>query len=363
MAHQDKFIEAARRDFVCVRLGQMNHVDLARFEFDNDTTWTSFFLDPDLKIYSRYGGRDERVADARMSRESLLHTMAEVLQTHRRIRQTRAVDLPKVQLAETHPAPGQPTTPQDIPLLKENHQGCVHCHQVQEYRLLQAYQDGKFERRMLFGYPLPERLGIQLSAQTGHQVNRLVPDSPAAAADLRPQDVIRRVNGIPIRSEYDIRWALHRAPDDQPIKFTVGRLQAETEVPIELSVTPRGAWRQSALGWRKSLRSVPLQLGFLGYSLGPDAIQDLGFPADKSLLKIVSLRPPGLAKNLQLQKGDLITALGGQTGFRTFEQFKSLLLELYQPGDTVEIEVIRDGRSVKLQGTFPEWFTEETSVP
>ena len=35
----------------------MNHVDLARFEFDYDTTWTSFFLDADLNVYSRYGGR------------------------------------------------------------------------------------------------------------------------------------------------------------------------------------------------------------------------------------------------------------------------------------------------------------------
>ena len=363
MAHQDKLIEAARRDFVCVRLGQMNHVDLARFEFDYDTTWTSFFLDPDLRIYSRYGGRDDRIADARMSRESLLHTMSEVLQTHRRIRQTPAEDLAKVQLAETHPAPTQPTTPEDIPLLKDNHQGCVHCHQVQEYRLLQAFQNGQFTRRMLFGYPLPERLGIQLSPATGHKVAQLTPGSPAAAADLKPLDVIRRVNGIPIRSEYDIRWALHRAADEQPLQLTVDREQSGTEVSVELSLTPRGAWRQSELGWRKSLRSVPLQLGFLGYSLGPDAIEDLGFPPEKSLLKIVSIRPPGLAKNLHLQKGDLITKVGGHTGFRTFEQFKSKLLELYQPGDTVELEIIRNGQPVKLNGTFPDWFTEETSVP
>lgn len=363
MAHQDKLIEAARRDFVCVRLGQMNHVDLARFEFDYDTTWTSFFLDADLNIYSRYGGRDERIADARMSRESLLQTMSEVLQAHGRIRNARPIDLPGLLRAETHSVTDKSTTPEEIPLLKDNHQGCVHCHQVQEYRLLQAYQDGQFTRRMLFGYPLPERLGLQLRRSSGHQIERLAPDSAALAAGLKPDDIIRRVNGIPIRSEYDIRWALHRAAGDQPISVVVDRKLGELNSSVELSLIPRGPWRQSELGWRKSLRSVPMQLGFLGYSLGRDAVLQLGFPEGKSLVKVISLRPPGLARNLQLQKGDLITAVGGQTGFQTFEQFKSKLLELYQPGDLVEVEILRDGKSLKLQGLFPEWFTEETAVP
>ena len=341
----------------------MNHVDLARFEFDYDTTWTSFFLDADLNIYSRYGGRDERIADARMSRESLLHTMSEVLQVHAKLRRTPAVDLPRILREETHPVSAKPTSPEDIPLLKENHQGCVHCHQIQEYRLLQSYQDGKFERRMLFGYPLPERLGLQLNRKSGQQVERLVPDSAATAAGLKPEDIIRRVNGIPIRSEYDIRWALHRAEGDQPVSIIVDRPTQDTKSSVELTVTPRGPWRQSDLGWRKSLRSVPLQLGFLGYSLGRDAVQQLGFPEGKSLVKVISLRPPGLGKNLQLQKGDLITAVGGQTRFQTFEQFKSKVLELYQPGDAVEMEVLRDGKFLKLKGTMPDWFTEETSVP
>ena len=363
MAHQDKLIETARRDFVCVRLGQMNQVDLARFEFDYDTTWTSFFLDADLNVYSRYGGRDERVADARMSRESLLHTMSEVLRVHARIRQSQPVDVPGLLRAEMQPVTAKSTTPEEIPLLKDNHEGCVHCHQVQEYRLLQAYQDGQFERRMLFGYPLPERLGLQLSRKSGHEVERLTPDSSATVAGLKPNDIIRRLNGIPIRSEYDIRWALHRAAGDQPISVVVDRKMGDLHSSINLSLIPRGSWRQSELGWRKSLRSVPLQLGFLGYSLGRDAVQQLGFPEDKSLVKVISLRPPGLGKNLQLQKGDLITAVGGQTGFQTFEQFKSKLLELYQPGDLVEVEILRDGKSMQLQGRFPEWFTEETAVP
>src|SRR5436189_2578241 len=140
----------------------MNGVDLARFEFDYDTTWQAFFLDADLSVYSRYGGRDETSADGRLSKDSLLTTMREVLEVHsRRNERTGRVDL------DLHPRPGKATIPEEIPLLKAAHQGCVHCHQVQEYRLLQAFHDGRFERQLVFGFPLPESVGIRFDRDHG----------------------------------------------------------------------------------------------------------------------------------------------------------------------------------------------------
>lgn len=369
MAHQDKLIAAARRDFVCVRLGQMNHVDLARFEFDYDTTWTSFFLDADLNIYSRYGGRDDRVADARMSRESLLRTMAEVLKSHRAIQETPVQQRPAAIRLETHPVFSAPSKPEDIPLLRDNHEGCVHCHQIQEYRHLQAYQDGKFSRKLLFGYPLPENLGIHVARDQGNQVANVDSDSLASRAGIIPGDVIHKINKIPIRSEYDIRWALHHVEDGQPISMTVIRNASGTGNPgqehrqLELKLIPSGVWRQSSLGWRKSLRSVPLPLGFLGYTLGGEGLKQAGFPEGKSVLKVISIRPPGLAKNLGLEKGDFIIQVGDQTEFRTLDHFKSKLLELYGPGDRVKLKVLREGQAITLEGQFPEWFTNENSVP
>ena len=67
----------------------MNGIDLTRFEFDYDTTWQAFFLDADLNVYSRYGGRDEDSADGRHSRESLITTMREVLEVHERPQKRR----------------------------------------------------------------------------------------------------------------------------------------------------------------------------------------------------------------------------------------------------------------------------------
>src|SRR5262245_50718631 len=197
----------------------MNRVDLARFEFDYDTTWHGFFLDADLNIYSRYGGRDEASADGRQSKESLLTTMGEVLEVHQR-RQARADrrtssqdnDRRSVRSAPTeipsptrgggehlqrgrldfgfHPPPGNGTTPADIPCLKRAHQGCVHCHQVREFRLLQDFHDGKFQREQLFVYPLPENIGLNFDRDHGHRIKEVLPDSPAAMAGLAVGDIV-----------------------------------------------------------------------------------------------------------------------------------------------------------------------------
>lgn len=45
---------------MCVRLLQMNGVDLKRFQFDYDQTWCAFFMNADGTIYGRYGTRAGR---------------------------------------------------------------------------------------------------------------------------------------------------------------------------------------------------------------------------------------------------------------------------------------------------------------
>lgn len=336
----------------------MNGVDLARFEFDYDTTWQAFFLDASLNVYSRYGGRDETSSDGRLSTESLLTTMREVLELHERRQEHSAGD------DDLHPRPGPRSTPEDIPLLKASHQGCVHCHQVQEYRILQAFHDKKFTSEQLFGFPLPENLGIRFDRAHGHRVESVAEGSAAARAGVAPGDLVTRVGDVPIHSEQDVRWALHRGPEGDRPTLTLVRDAAEASpksLQVTLSLAP--GWRQAELGWRKSLRSMPLALGFLAYPLGKEERKSEGFSQEGMLIKVVSLRGKGLADSLGLQKGDFITSLAGRNEPRTFDDFKSDLLRRYRPGDRVQLSVLRKGKTIELEGAFPEWYTTDTSVP
>lgn len=339
----------------------MNGVDLGRFEFDYDTTWAAFFADADLNIYSRYGGRDESGADSRLSIASLVQTMHEVLEVHTQRSLPGSLSLEKL----TQPVAHRKSTPEDIPLLKANHQGCVHCHQVQEYRYLQSYRDGTFRSSELFKFPLPENIGLKFDRDHGHRVAGIFPGSPTAGTLLAKGDVIERINDVPIHSEEDARWALHRAPDGKPIVITVQRRDPGVKQPMVLhfELRPTGTWRQTELDWRKSLRSVPFALGFLGYDLGREELKSFQLPEGRLAIRVVSVRGAGLASNVGLKKGDHIIAVGDQSRERTFQQFKSDLLRTFAPGDELRMTVLRDGRKIELKGAFPAWQTADTSVP
>lgn len=365
----------------------MNRVDIARFEFDYDTTWAAFFADSKLRIYSRYGGRDEHEPESRLSKASLLQTMREVLDAHRAVSADRVgkrggvspptdsnsagrgpngTPLAKANVAPIwHPEPKSSTTPLDIPLLKKSHQGCVHCHQIREYSLLQAYHDKRFQRELLFTFPLPESLGIEIDRTHGHRVLRVRDGSPAAAAKLVAGDVVLRCADVPIRSDLDLRWALHRLPQtyEQVTLFVERQSAGSNSHTIEVQLPLPAEWRQSELSWRKSSRSVPSDWGFRGAALAKFERREAGLPETGLAIRVLSVKPRGLAQALGLQKGDVITALSGDTRERTLDRLRSDMLRRFGPGDEVQMTVRRDEQLLQLSGKFPAWFTEETTVP
>jgi hypothetical protein len=349
-----------REQFVCARITSLNRANLNRFEFDYDTTWNAFFLDADLNVYSRYGGRDDGPAEGRLSKESLLQTMQEVLDVHKRGQSLP----PKQRLAELQPVPADTFTPDDIPLLKKNHQGCVHCHQVREYTLLQSFHDGQFEREQLFPFPLPENVGLAFDRKHGYRVEKVEPASAAAEAGLQPGDVVLRVDDVPIRSEYDFRWVLHRKTGDAPLTVVARRPRegAESET-IHAAVALRDNWRQTEIGWRKSLRSVPFPMGFRGYALTRSQRKEAGLTEEQLAIRVISILSRGLGKEIGLEKHDTIVAVDEFEKDRSFDEFKSFLLRRYQPGDEIVLTVLREERSITLKGRFPDWFIDETSVP
>lgn len=349
-----------RARFVCARITKMNDQDIARFDFDFDTTWNAFFLDADLNVYSRYGGRDHREPEERMGKESLLQTMREVLEAHEQRNQATPGDLARL----FQPVKERSQTPDDIPLLKQGHRGCLHCHQIREYRLLQWGHDGSFDRRRLFRWPLPENVGIQIERTHGHKVASVENKSAAADAGVKAGDVLKRINDVPVRSEYDIRWAFDQAPDGEPLRLVIQRLD-ETGNPqqVPLDLEPGTNWRATDIGWRKSLRSLPIDWGLRAYALSPGQREKEGFRPDELAIRVTWVRDHGLGKILELNKKDVIVALDGHSANRQFNEFQSDLLARYQPGDEIRITVVRDGKQLELTGEFPAWHTTEDTVP
>ena len=330
-----------------------------RFTFDMDVTWNAFFTDADLNVYSRYGGRDGGEPDDRMSVRSLLQTMREVLDEHARDKETRRFQ----------PNRTGRQTPRDIPLLKANHRGCVRCHIAREYQLLQAFHDKTFTRRELFRFPPPETLGVTLDREHGHRVKSVEPKSVADTAGVQPGDLVTSVDNVPVHSEYDIRFALDRTTETarigRPIAWTIQRNSANsTTRTVNVSLTPKPGWWVFDIGWRMSLRSAPFRTGMRGYSLAPSQRKDLGISLDMLGVKISSVYSDGFARSVGLQKRDVVVGIPEPVKrVRLFDTFLGHLLRRHQPGDTVKLTVLRNGRKIIVSGKFPDWFTDETSVP
>src|SRR5262245_55791153 len=155
------------KDFVFLRIVQMNGVDLNLFRFNYDLTWMAFFMDADARIYSRYGGRDATSAESRLSRDGLLWTMKEVLRVHKEA----TADKPP-------PKPATPSRPEDLPRLATRKE-CIHCHQVGEAIFDAQHRKKAFQKDSVYSFPLPENIGLQLDLVQGNEIKEVLAGSPA----------------------------------------------------------------------------------------------------------------------------------------------------------------------------------------
>jgi S1-C subfamily serine protease len=104
-------------------------------------------------------------------------------------------------------------------------------------------RDGRFRRAYLGiaggSRPLPPRVAAQLGRGSGVEVVDVVDGSPAAAAGLRPEDLILDVGGAPVDGVDDLQRLMVGELIGTPVPVRVvreGALVELTLVPIELVV-------------------------------------------------------------------------------------------------------------------------------
>lgn len=97
-------------------------------------------------------------------------------------------------------------------------------------RLVERMKAGEHLKRGLVGVlPSPKSLD-----GGGVQITKVLPGSPAAAAQLQDNDVILQVNGVPLEGMSDLRRELGRYVADEQIKLTYRRGEAQ---PVEVQLT------------------------------------------------------------------------------------------------------------------------------
>lgn len=230
-----------RKKFVLYRVQRMNDVDLSIFQFDYDNTWMSFFLDANDHVYSRYGMRDEKDPEGRLSIEGFKKTARRVLAAH--------ADRP----ADPPPREHKPVYPRDLFEVKGG--GCLHCHQVWEGMRRQLRRDKKdLPESLIYVYPLPENIGLELSVDEGNLVLAVRARSPAAQGGIRKGDRLESIGDVPILAQGDVMFALHNAPAAGKLSIQFRRDGLTQQADLEL---PPG-WRKNDVSWRRSLQKEKL---------------------------------------------------------------------------------------------------------
>ncbi|MEM9085754.1 MAG: Do family serine endopeptidase [Pseudomonadota bacterium] len=95
-----------------------------------------------------------------------------------------------------------------------------------------------------------------------------------------------------------------------------------------------------------------IERGFLGVSLAPiteDIAGSLGLPENRGEI-VQTVQEDSAAEAAGLEPGDIITAINGQDV--TTEQTVIFLIANLQPGETIPVEVLRNGQTLELTATL-----------
>jgi hypothetical protein len=304
-------------------------MDLRLFEFDHDLTWYVFLLNADETVYGRYGGRDATDAEARLSLKGLRYAMERALEVH------KSPPAPR-------PLVGAPVRPEDH-AAASRHKGCIHCHNINEFRRADRVVAGTWDRSEVWVYPLPENVGITLDIDVGDRVKAVRPGSAAAKAGLKPGDVLKALNGYPVASFADATFALHKAPARGSIPVTWASGGRDRSASLEVA----DGWRKTNLTWRPSMLDILPSLPFTGDDLTAAEKKQLGLAEGRAAFRQgdpvhSTLRAAGV------QKGDVVVGFDGAEVSGSLGDLLGYGRRNYLVGDRVMVNVIRDGRRVEV---------------
>ena len=343
--------------FVCVRLINANAIDLARFQFDYDLSFSTLIFNADGTLYGRYGSWTHQADPQARETIGYRRALESALELHRGYPANRA----SLERKQGGPTPFR--LPVEIPALAGRYgrelnwggevvKSCVHCHQVGE--AFRAYHRDRGEPvppERIYPMPAPETLGLTLAPDQPARVAAVAADSPAARAGFRVGDDFASIDGQPPISIADVAWALHRAPEAGRISAVVRRGGAEVPLMLEL---PAG-WRMKTDISRRvgtwSMRAMALG-GLVLTEFDPAERARCGLQADGLALLVKGrgqFKKHGTAKKAGFLKDDVITRVGDFGARMTEGELIGRILAATKPGETLEVEVLRADARVALR--------------
>lgn len=345
----DKVITLAQEKFISVRQVEMKGVDLSLFQFDHDLSWAGMFINADGVVYARYGTQSVEGADAYNSIEGLVNTMQRVLDLH------AAYPGNLAELKGKRGAPKPASNALEMPGLRNpekyakqtERSNCIHCHNIHDAEHQHALNTGTYSTEMLWKYPLPDNIGLKIDRQSGIRIEKVIADSAAANAQLKPDDEIVRMNGQRITSIADMQWVLHHLPN------TDTQVEIETTRSGKYVLSLQTGWKKSDFSWRGSMWNAPPRFQAWAPVLKDETKAKLGLPETDTALEVRWINLQGIGGQQAFDDGlrekDIIVALADKPLRMNTKQFNVFIKLNYKVGDTLPLTVLRNGERIELK--------------
>ncbi|MBI2949616.1 MAG: PDZ domain-containing protein [Verrucomicrobia bacterium] len=346
--HQPSLADLLEK-FVCVRVVQANGIDLSLCQFDYDLTWAVLFLNADRTIYGRYGTRASRELAKEISVEGFRKAMEGALDLHKNypaIKETLA--------GKTGPAP-QVKVPEAYPMLRKvgytatvssrnpaggNPGACIHCHQINNnvYRSYRGVST-PIPDHVLWAYPPPNVLGLELDVNERATVKAVAPGSPAAKDGFKAGDQILTLGGQAILSIADVQWVLHQSKKE-PDQLNAGVKRSGVLESLTLHLA-KGWRKQGDFSWRACNGIISL-LPEGSHDLTADEKKKLGLSPDAIAIQV-------LWNGRGFQKNDVIVEVDGQRNGMTTSDFIAYTVQKKKPKEKIALAVLRAGQEHTMQ--------------
>ena len=336
------FREVAEK-YVCVRIININEIDLSLYPFDFDLTMAIVLANADGTVYHRYGGRTHL---SPMNMDTLVEIMEKGLDTHRDYIE--------------NPRPPERKLPQLLPELVNERlkgimppvTGCFHCHYAREARQLLTLKAGKWTPDQFWIFPNPERIGVVMDQKRQYRVEDVLPQSAAASEGLQNGDLIQTLDGKRILTKYDIQWILDRS-DGGAIQLPYSLLRNGKSVQGHLTL--EAGWKVGDPGdyaWRVEnpftahmIKFLPTP-GFIGDLLAANERRTLNLPEDCFALRVTKLNyGPHQAG---IRSGDVILSAGGRSDFRSTRDFHAWCELMRREGRDIKLQIRREGNDMGM---------------
>lgn len=341
-------------EFVCARVINANALDLARFQFDYDLSFSALFFNGDGTVYGRYGSWKHQREPQEKTTAGYRSALEAALAIHRAYPGNQAA------LANKQGVPMPFKTPVEIPSLSVKYKvdldwegkvvgSCVHCHMIGDAMRASYREKGeRVPESLVYPHPAPDTLGLTLAPDHIAKVEEVAAGSIAARAGVKAGDEFTSLGGAPLISIADVSWALHRAPDAGPLAATTKRGAVTLDLPAGWRATSDISRRVGTWGLRR------MALGQLRLNDLPNGLRvQRGFGMEKLALEaqIGGYVPPAV-KNAGFQKGDVIVEIGGLSKRMSESELIGAMIAMHRPGDKVKTVVLRGTQRVELAVTM-----------